>query len=119
MNYNKLIVFLILAIVITVSFGTVLYISSYAKTEVFSEKTDAAETQFRGAVKEILKSAGAKNAGITMTKTCDSNSFVDYSVVISLPEYISLNTFEKGKLLDSLYGLNIDVKDASVSFSFS
>lgn len=90
----------------------------FARQSAFSRSTDIAETAYRADLSKTLKSAGIKNAGITMTKLTTDGSNVRYKVDIYLPSYIKLNNAEEAQLLERLSSVEFDVDNAAVSFNF-
>lgn len=110
---------LVTALLIILSIAFITTTKADAKARTFSKETDAAETDFRLEVKEVLRTVGAKNAGITMTKNCEDGHTFNYMVMINLPEYVEINNEEKESLMASLQALSIEVADSVVEFSFS
>ncbi len=107
--------FIVLVLILCIFFR----IKAVAKENYFSTDTDFCETRYRQEIKEVLNEAGAKNAGITMTKVSFDGRKLKYNVNINLPKYINLNNQEKENLLDSLYDIEMQVENSSVTFSFS
>lgn len=112
----------IITFIIAVTLGTLIIslsmsLKATARESYFSADTDEAEISFRHEVKDILKSIGAKNAGVTMTKTCEDGHHLNYEVKINLPGYI--NESEKAKAYEELSLLKLAVGDSSVSFLFT
>lgn len=112
----KLGIITVLAIIF-VSFA--FHIKAVAKENYFAGVDNNTEISYRTSVKDVLKAAGIKNSGITMTKQSNDGINIVYSVNIHMPEYIKLNKMEKEKLLADLYAIELDVMNSSVSFSFS
>lgn len=104
-------------ILLTIILGWTIHVKAVAREGYFSTDTDAFETAYRMELKDTLKEYGCKNAGITLTKTCEDGHHLDYSVVINLPGYI--NESEEANLLKSLRLVSLDVEDSDVSISFS
>jgi len=118
-NEKNILGIILLTIVLIIAFGSVSHIKAVAKESYFSNATDAAETQFRTEIKDVLKTYGAKNAGITMTKISEDGYSLEYRVVISLPDYINLENGKEESIMADLNGIVLDVSEASVEFSFS
>lgn len=115
---ERKVAFIILGtILLTLILGWTIHVKAVAKESYFSKDTDVFETAYRMELKDTLKEYGCKNAGITLTKTCEDGHHLDYEVVINLPGYI--NESEKADLLESLRLVSLDVEDSSVSVSFS
>lgn len=114
---RKFLFSLTVVLVAAIIFGSV--VKSYARSEIrkFSSDTDEAETLYRSEIRNVLKDAGVKNAGITMTKKCEDGRTFEYDVMINLPEYIDKNEEAKEKLVESLQELELDVSDSSVEFT--
>ncbi len=93
------------------------HVKAVARESYFSIETDGAEIEFRKEIKEVLKNYGAKNAGITMTKTCEDGHHLDYEVKINLPGYISAadEKLAKGEIMK----LCLMVPDSDVTFFFA
>lgn len=104
-------------ILLTLILGWTIHVKAVAKESYFSNDTDTFETAYRMELKDALKECGCKNAGITMTKTCEDGHHLDYEVVIHLPGYI--NESEEADILESLRLVSLDVEDSDVSISFS
>lgn len=119
MRQDTIIKGILTALLIILSIAFITTTRADAKARTFSKETDEAETDFRLEVKEVLKNAGARNAGITMTKSCEDGHTFNYKVMINLPGYIEINNEEKENLMASLEALCIEVADSVVEFSFS
>lgn len=94
-------------------------ISASAGETGFSHRTDSAETAFKAGVKDVLGEFGMRNAGVTMTKVTYDGINVSYSVSIRVSSYTNFNQMEKGKMLERLETLNLEVANSEVVFSFS
>lgn len=92
-------------------------IKAEAKDRVLLKSINEREIEYRKELKSILKEAGCKNAGITMTKTCEDKTHLNYEVVINLPEYI--NSEGKAGLYEKLLAHDIGIEDSSVLICFS
>lgn len=119
MNTKRMTKGLVITLLIIVTVLSICRTNVSAKAREFSKETDTYETDFRCEVKEVLKTVGAKNAGVTMTKRCEDGHYFNYEVVINLPEYIELSNEEKENLLVTLKALDMEVTDSTVEFSFS
>ena len=110
---------IILSAALILSVGCIFHIKAVAETSYFTRDTDTSESEYREELKDVLKAYGAKNAGITMTKTCEDGHTLNYKVVINLPDYINTEN-EKGEaLIKALEAVELSVEDAYVTFSFS
>lgn len=116
---KRLLGFLILTFIIIVIMGGVFRIQAVAKENCFSRDTDSVERMFMGEVKEVLAENGAKNSGVTMTKTSEGAGMVTYHVAVNLPKYIAANEEISEKIEDDLNKLNIEIENADTVFSFS
>lgn len=106
-------------IILVIFLGMFFRIQAVAKENVFSETTDAAELEYRLELKCVLADFGAKNAGITMTKTSEDGRLLAYKVNINLPKYIDFNSEKETELREALDSKTLNVEGAVVSFSFS
>jgi len=119
-NREKTIIKLgLLTILIIIFMSSILHIDAVAKESYFPKENNAAEINYRTEVRDVLKSAGIKNSGVTMTKKSSDGMSIEYSVEIHMPEYIKLNKTEKENLMAELTAIELDVMNSSVSFSFS
>jgi len=94
-------------------------VNASAGEPCFSKKTDAAESEFKTSVKDVLGEYGIRTAGVTMTKVSYDGVNITYKVQIHISSYKSFSETEKDKLLKDLQGLNIEVDNSEVKFSFS
>lgn len=101
-----------------VAFG-VTKIKAVAREQYFDKSADAYETEYKNEIKAVLKDFGAKNAGVTMTKTCADGVNYLYSVSINLPKYVSLENGKDESLLKTLSELELNVEGAEVTFYLS
>lgn len=116
---KAVITLLLLTVLLIIFIGSLFRIEAVAKENYFSKESNQAEIAYRSEIKDILKTVGAGNSGIMMTKTSADGINFDYSVQIHMPEYINLNKMEKDNLIASLKALDLGVDNSSVSFSFS
>lgn len=116
---RNLTIIIIVTIIGLLTFTGIFRIKAVAKETYFTEATDTAETDYREAVKDVLTEYGAKNAGITMTKTSGDGYTYNYKVAINLPTYINLDEAKEQELTQALSEIALDIENASVTFSFS
>lgn len=116
---RKILGLLIITLLAIIFVGGMFRIQAVAKENCFSKDTDKVESMFVGEVKTVLAQYGAKNAGVTMTKTSEENRNVTYHVAVNLPKYISDSEEVSGKIKKALNDLSIEIECASTVFTFS
>lgn len=110
---------LLFTLVAIIAISGLFRINAVAKEKSFSKYQAQLEKDFREDIKAVMKAAGAKNAGINMTKITEDGLYYSYKVEINLPGYINLNDAEEAKLLESLYALDFNIENSSILFLLS
>lgn len=118
---TKILFVLFVTFLLVLMLGGFFRIKAEAETSerCISASTDAAETLYRKEIKNVLKDAGAANAGVTLTKKCMDGKTLEYLVEVNLPKYIDFNAGRENALREALSAINLNVDNSNVTFSFS
>lgn len=95
------------------------HIQAVAAESEAKRVTKQLEAQFEHELSEVLKDAGLKNAGITMTKLTDDGVNYKYKISIYLPKYFDRSGNAMKELSGKLNSVDSHIDGASVSFYFS